>query len=102
MARVIAVLGCTGVGKTRLSIELALALGNCEIVNADSMQVYRGFNVGSAKVREEEMQGVPHHVLSIADVEHPINVLDFVRAARQAVCTMSVHLPPLCSLSVIH
>ncbi|XXQ35491.1 C2H2-type domain-containing protein [Plasmodiophora brassicae] len=85
MARVIAVLGCTGVGKTRLSIELALALGNCEIVNADSMQVYRGFNVGSAKVREEEMQGVPHHVLSIADVEHPINVLDFVRAARQAI-----------------
>ncbi|WP_288177548.1 isopentenyl transferase family protein, partial [Blautia hydrogenotrophica] len=56
--------GPTAVGKTSLSIGLAKALGG-EIISADSMQVYRHMDIGSAKIRPEEMQGVPHHLVDI-------------------------------------
>ena len=58
---VIVIVGPTGVGKTKLSIELAKAL-NGEIINADSTQIYKGLDIGTAKVREEEKEGIPHYL----------------------------------------
>eukprot|EP00164_Ancoracysta_twista_P015913 GFYU01026489.1.p1 GENE.GFYU01026489.1~~GFYU01026489.1.p1 ORF type:complete len:552 (+),score=90.21 GFYU01026489.1:79-1734(+) len=63
---VVAIIGPTGVGKTKLSIEVAKALGG-EIVNTDSMQVYRDFSIGTAKVTDDEADGVIHHLLDLLD-----------------------------------
>lgn len=68
--------GPTAVGKTKLSIALAKALGG-EIVSADSMQVYRGMDIGSAKITKEEMQGVPHHMIDILDPWEEFSVAVF-------------------------
>lgn len=75
--------GPTAVGKTALSIELAKALGG-EIISADSMQVYRHMDIGSAKVTEEEMQGVPHHLIDVMDPEEEFNVTRFQAMAKEA------------------
>lgn len=80
---IIAVVGPTGSGKSALAIELALALGG-ECVNADSMQFYRGMNIGTAKVTAEEMRGVPHHLLDTLDVTEEASVATFQAQARQA------------------
>ena len=58
--------GPTAVGKTAVSVELALRTGG-EIISADSMQVYRGMDIGTAKIRPGEMRGVPHHLIDIID-----------------------------------
>lgn len=79
---VIAVVGPTGSGKSDLAIELALELGG-ECVNADSMQFYRGMDIGTAKVTAEEMRGVPHHLLDILDVTQEASVAVFQSQARQ-------------------
>lgn len=79
---VIAVVGPTGSGKSDLAIELALELGG-ECVNADSMQFYRGMDIGTAKVTAEEMRGVPHHLLDILDITHEASVAVFQHQARQ-------------------
>lgn len=79
---VIAVVGPTGSGKSDLAVELALELGG-ECVNADSMQFYRGMDIGTAKVTAEEMQGVPHHLLDILDVTQEASVAVFQSQARQ-------------------
>ena len=63
--RVLAVGGPTASGKTSLSVELAKRL-NGEVICVDSMQIYRGLDVGTAKVTEEEMQGVPHHLVGLS------------------------------------
>ncbi|WP_413381448.1 tRNA (adenosine(37)-N6)-dimethylallyltransferase MiaA [Alkalihalobacillus sp. 1P02AB] len=72
----ISIVGPTGVGKTALSIELAKKYGG-EIISGDSMQIYRGMDIGTAKVNEEEMQGVPHHLLDIKDPDEAFSVADF-------------------------
>lgn len=79
----IAVVGPTGSGKSDLAIALALKLGG-EVINADSMQFYRGMDIGTAKVTEAQMQGVPHHLLDILDVRQEATVADFQRLARSA------------------
>ncbi len=75
--------GPTAVGKTESSIALAKAL-NGEIISADSMQVYRGLDVGSAKITKEEMQGVPHHLIDILDPREEFHVMAFQSLAREA------------------
>lgn len=75
--------GPTGVGKTRISIALAKAL-NGEIISADSVAVYRGFDIGSAKIKPEEMQGIPHHLIDVLDPKEPFNVTIFQSLAREA------------------
>ena len=65
---IICIVGPTGVGKTRLSVELAKKL-NAEIINADSMQVYRHLDIATAKIKEEEKEGIPHHLFDIVDPE---------------------------------
>ena len=75
--------GPTGVGKTKLSISLAKAV-NGEVISADSMQVYRKMNIGTAKIRPEEMQGVPHHLIDILNPEEEFNVVLFAEYAKKA------------------
>jgi tRNA dimethylallyltransferase len=82
--RVIAVVGPTAAGKSALGIGLAHALGG-EVVNADSMQLYRGMDIGTAKLTPAEREGVPHHVLDIWDVTEPASVAAYQRVARAAV-----------------
>jgi len=82
--RVIAVVGPTAAGKSALGIALAQARGG-EIVNADSMQLYRGMDIGTAKVTVAERAGVPHHLLDIWDVTVTASVAEYQRLARAAV-----------------
>jgi tRNA dimethylallyltransferase len=82
--RVIAVVGPTAAGKSALSIALAQALGG-EVVNADSMQLYRGMDIGTAKLTPDEREGVPHHVLDVWDVREPASVVAYQELARAAV-----------------
>lgn len=75
--------GPTAVGKTALSIALAKAIGG-EIVSADSMQVYRHMDIGSAKITREEMAGVPHHLIDVLEPTEAFNVVIFQKLAKEA------------------
>ena len=75
--------GPTAVGKTDLSIQLAKAIGG-EIISADSMQVYRHMDIGSAKVTPEEMDGVCHHLIDVLEPEEEFNVVVFQKLAKEA------------------
>ena len=81
---VIAVVGPTATGKTALAVELARRLGG-EIVNADSMQLYRGMDIGTAKPTMDERAGVPHHVLDVWTVTASASVADYQARARAAI-----------------
>lgn len=83
-AAVIAVVGPTAAGKSALAVELARAIGG-ETVNADSMQLYRGMDIGTAKLSPAERRGVPHHLLDVWDVRHTASVAEYQRLARAAV-----------------
>ncbi len=76
--------GPTATGKTKLSIALAKAIDG-EIISADSMQVYRHMDIGSAKIRSEEMEGIPHHLIDILEPTEDFNVVSFQRLAKKAV-----------------
>jgi tRNA dimethylallyltransferase len=78
---VIAVVGPTAAGKSDLAVDLALRLGG-EVVNTDSMQLYRGMDVGTAKLSVPERRGVPHHLLDIWDVTETASVAEYQRLAR--------------------
>ena len=80
----IIIAGPTAVGKTAVSVSLAKALGG-EIVSADSVQVYRGLDIGSAKVTKEEMEGVPHHLIDIIDVDKDYDVSMFQTMASEVI-----------------
>ncbi|WP_239075362.1 tRNA (adenosine(37)-N6)-dimethylallyltransferase MiaA [Planosporangium flavigriseum] len=81
---VIAVVGPTAAGKSALSLALAHSRG-AEVVNADSMQLYRGMDIGTAKLTPDERENVPHHVLDIWDVTEPASVAVYQRLARAAI-----------------
>ncbi|WP_445001771.1 tRNA (adenosine(37)-N6)-dimethylallyltransferase MiaA [Exiguobacterium alkaliphilum] len=81
---VIVIVGPTAVGKTKTGIELAKAF-NGEIVSGDSVQVYRGMDIGSAKVTVEEAEGIPHHLIDLCDPDEPMSVAKFQQLARQAI-----------------
>ncbi|WP_326560240.1 tRNA (adenosine(37)-N6)-dimethylallyltransferase MiaA [Micromonospora sp. NBC_01796] len=84
MSLVVAIVGPTAAGKSALSIGLAGALGG-EVVNADSMQLYRGMDIGTAKLTPAERAGVPHHLLDVWDVTEPASVAEYQRLARAAI-----------------
>src|SRR6476661_8020302 len=81
---IVALVGATASGKTGLSLDLAERLGG-EVVNTDAMQVYRGMDIGTAKLPVAERRGIPHHLLDILDVTEPASVAEFQRWAREAV-----------------
>lgn len=78
---IIVIVGPTGVGKTKLSIELAKRY-NAEIINADSMQVYRGLDIATAKIKETEKENIPHHLFDISDVDDIYTVYDYQKDCR--------------------
>ena len=81
---VLAIVGPTAVGKTALSIKLAKTF-NGEIINGDSMQIYRELSIGTAKITEEEMEGVPHHLLDIKDPTDSFSVAEYQKIVRQQI-----------------
>lgn len=88
--RVVAVGGPTASGKTALSVALAKAFDG-EIINADSMQIYKNLDVGTAKPTTQEQQGIPHHLLGFLPPETPFSVADFTAAADPLVREISAH-----------
>ncbi|EKU94307.1 tRNA dimethylallyltransferase [Alloiococcus otitis] len=82
--KIIVIVGPTGVGKTKLSLELAQDLAG-EIINGDSMQVYRGLDIGTGKVTESEKAGIPHHLLDILEVQEDYSVSDFQSQGRMKI-----------------
>jgi tRNA dimethylallyltransferase len=81
---VVAVVGATATGKSGLAVALARTLGG-EVVNADSMQLYQGMDIGTAKEPAAAQQGVPHHLLDVWPVTRPANVADYQKLARAAI-----------------
>ena len=76
MDKIICIVGPTASGKTGLAIELAKKI-DAEIISADSMQIYKGLNIGTAKVTEEEAQGIPHHIIDVCSPDEKFSVADF-------------------------
>ena len=91
---ILAIVGPTGVGKTKLSIALA-KLYNGEIINADSMQIYQGLDIGTAKITQAEMEHIPHHLLSIKEVSEDYSVFDYQKDARICIADIQSrgHIP---------
>ncbi|WP_239254833.1 tRNA (adenosine(37)-N6)-dimethylallyltransferase MiaA [Listeria ilorinensis] len=91
---VIVILGPTAVGKTALSVKLAKKWQG-EIISGDSMQVYQGLDIGTAKIKPEEMEGVPHHLLDVTSPDTAFTAADFKRLTEQAIETIwqKGHLP---------
>ena len=81
---IIVITGPTGVGKTKLSIELAKKY-NAEIINADSVQIYKGLNIGSAKVTEEEKENIPHHLFDIKEVDEEYSIYNYQKDCRNKI-----------------
>ena len=81
---VLAVVGPTASGKSDLAVELALRL-NGEVINADSMQLYRGMDIGTAKLTAEQMRGVPHHLLDVWEVTKTASVAEYQRLSAQVI-----------------
>ncbi|MGH3444562.1 MAG: tRNA (adenosine(37)-N6)-dimethylallyltransferase MiaA [Nocardioidaceae bacterium] len=81
---VVAVVGATAAGKSELALDLAQALGG-EVVNTDSMQIYRGMDIGTAKLPANQRRGVPHHLLDLLEVTEPATVAQFQGWARDVV-----------------
>jgi len=81
---IVVIIGPTGVGKTKLSVELAKKI-NAEIINCDSMQVYKELNIGTAKVTEEEKDGIPHHLLDIVEPSELYTVYDYQKDCRNKI-----------------
>jgi tRNA dimethylallyltransferase len=84
----IAVVGATAAGKSDLAVEIALALGG-EVVNADSMQLYRGMDIGTAKLTPAERRGVPHHLLDVWDVTRAASVAEYQELAEAAIADIT-------------
>lgn len=82
--KVLVLLGPTAVGKTRLSLELAAAY-NAEIISGDSMQVYRGMDIGTAKITTAEMKGIPHHLIDIHDPEDAYSAAEFQEQGKRLI-----------------
>ncbi len=84
MNKIIVITGPTAVGKTKLSIELAKRY-NGEIINADAVQVYKGLDIGSAKVTEEEKNGIPHHLFDIKEVDEEYTIYHYQKDCRKLI-----------------
>jgi len=90
--QILAIVGATGTGKSDLSLAVADGLTNrgqpAEIVNADAMQLYRGMNIGTAKLSPAQRHGIPHHLIDVLDVTEEAAVADYQRDARRVIAEM--------------
>lgn len=84
MEKIIVITGPTGVGKTKLSVSLAKKL-DAEIINADSMQIYKDLNIGTAKITENEKEGIPHHLFDIKNTSEDYSIYDYQIDARNKI-----------------
>ncbi len=84
MKDIIVVAGPTGVGKTKVSVELAKKI-DAEIINADSMQIYKKMDIGTAKIKEEEKDGIKHHLFNICDTSYDYSIYDYQKDARKCI-----------------
>ncbi len=93
----IIIAGPTATGKSAAAVSVAKKIGG-EVISADSMQVYRGMDIGSAKITEEEMQGVPHHLIDVLDPTEDFNVTIFQKMAKEAIQDIYErgHIPIIC------
>ena len=82
--RLVILAGPTGVGKSDLAVELAIRLGG-EIISCDSMQIYRGMDIGSAKISQAQMRGVPHHLMDFLDPRQPFSAAEYQALALAAI-----------------
>ena len=82
MNKIVVIIGPTGVGKTKLSISLAKYL-DAVVINADSMQVYRDVNIGTAKIKESEKEGIKHYLFDICDIEEEYNIYKYQKDGRK-------------------
>ena len=82
MNKIVVIIGPTGVGKTKLSISLAKYL-DAVVINADSMQVYRNLNIGTAKIKESEKEGIKHYLFDICDIEEEYNIYKYQKDGRK-------------------
>ncbi|MCM3783900.1 tRNA (adenosine(37)-N6)-dimethylallyltransferase MiaA [Neobacillus mesonae] len=82
--KLLVLVGPTAVGKTKMSIELAKTF-HCEIISGDSMQVYRKMDIGTAKIKPEEMGGIPHHLIDIHEPDYPYSVAEFQEESRKLI-----------------
>lgn len=82
--KLLVLVGPTAVGKTKMSIELAKTF-NAEIISGDSMQVYRHMDIGTAKIKPEEMAGIPHHLIDIHEPDYAYSVAEFQESCRQLI-----------------
>ena len=87
--KVVVILGATSTGKSSLALDLAERFGT-EIISADSMAVYRNFNVGTAKPTQAELERVPHHLINILDAEEKFSVGEFVRRVRPIISELNL------------
>ncbi|HEY4153228.1 MAG TPA: tRNA (adenosine(37)-N6)-dimethylallyltransferase MiaA, partial [Pseudolysinimonas sp.] len=89
MSLFVAIVGATGTGKSALALDLAESLADdgraAEIVNADAMQLYRGMDIGTAKLSVAERRGIPHHLLDVLEPREEASVAAYQREARQAI-----------------
>ena len=83
----VAVVGPTGTGKSALGIALAQRIGG-EVINADALQLYRGMDIGTAKVSEAEREGIPHHLLDVLEVTEEASVAAYQRHARESIAAI--------------
>lgn len=81
---IVVITGPTGVGKTKLSVELAKRI-HAEIINADSMQVYKGLDIATAKIKEEEKEGIVHHLFDIKEASEMYTIYDYQKDARRTI-----------------
>ena len=84
MSKVIVICGATATGKSEIAIQIAQEL-DAEIINADSMQLYRGMDIGTAKLSLEEQQGIPHHLLDVLEVSQDSTVAWYQELARETI-----------------
>ena len=84
MKKVIVVLGQTATGKSDLAVKIAKQV-NGEIISADSRQVYKNLNIGTGKISKKEMQGIPHHLLDVANVKNKFTVSEYQKLAEKKI-----------------
>ncbi|WP_075980845.1 tRNA (adenosine(37)-N6)-dimethylallyltransferase MiaA [Bacillus massilinigeriensis] len=87
--KLLVIIGPTAVGKTKLSIELAKKF-NGEIISGDSMQIYKGMDIGTAKIKKEEMEGITHHLIDIKQPEEPFSVAEFQEMVREKISDITI------------